>query len=176
MPASAAQFGDDLAKAYGIEWVDDLFAPPGEDGRHTTNVDAFIGHYVDARTSEVQTIPYRMPDPKPASKPGRRGTPVSGAADDDEDNTAPARSRPDVTQKGITMIGDLRTEALHQALADGPIEDDTLLGLLALALGCTNVTVESGSGLTGEDRRVIADILWHRDDGPGAIAEAELPF
>src|ERR1035437_9608516 len=28
MPASAAQFGDDLAKAYGIIWEDDLFAPP----------------------------------------------------------------------------------------------------------------------------------------------------
>ena len=27
MPASAAQFGDELAKAYGIVWEDDLFAP-----------------------------------------------------------------------------------------------------------------------------------------------------
>jgi len=39
-----------------------------------------------------------------------------------------ARSRPDVTQKGIAMIGDLRTDALHQALADTPIEDETLAG------------------------------------------------
>jgi ParB family chromosome partitioning protein len=26
------------------------------------------------------------------------------------------KSRPDVTQKGIDMIGDLRTDALHEAL------------------------------------------------------------
>src|ERR1019366_7707427 len=43
MPASAAQFGEDLAKAYGIVWEDDLFAPPGEDSRYTTNVEAFFG-------------------------------------------------------------------------------------------------------------------------------------
>jgi ParB family chromosome partitioning protein len=43
MPASAAQFGDDLAKAYGIVWEDDLFAPPGEDSRYTTEVEAFFG-------------------------------------------------------------------------------------------------------------------------------------
>ena len=43
MPASAAKFGDDLAKAYGIVWEDDLFAPPGEDSRYTTNVEGFFG-------------------------------------------------------------------------------------------------------------------------------------
>ena len=43
MPASAAKFGDDLAKAYGIVWQDDLFAPPGEDSRYTTNVEGFFG-------------------------------------------------------------------------------------------------------------------------------------
>ena len=43
MPASAARFGDDLAKAYGIVWEDDLFAPPGEDSRYTTNVEGFYG-------------------------------------------------------------------------------------------------------------------------------------
>ena len=43
MPASAAKFGDDLAKAYGIVWEDDLFAPAGEDSRYTTNVEGFFG-------------------------------------------------------------------------------------------------------------------------------------
>src|SRR6204780_3028740 len=43
MPASAAKFEDDLAKAYGIVWEDDLFAPPGEDSRTTTNVEGFFG-------------------------------------------------------------------------------------------------------------------------------------
>ena len=43
MPASAAKFGDDLAKAYGIVWEEDLFAPAGEDSRYTTNVEGFLG-------------------------------------------------------------------------------------------------------------------------------------
>jgi len=43
MPFAAAKFGDDLAKAYGVEWEDDLFAPTGEDSRYTTNVEGFFG-------------------------------------------------------------------------------------------------------------------------------------
>ena len=109
MPASAAKFGDDLAKAYGVVWEDDLFAPPGEDSRYTTNVEGFfgaqqewlqnnlpergtllpvndygqgqlpkkaervyskpgktdlVGHYIDVRTGEVETIAYRLPEPE----------------------------------------------------------------------------------------------------------------
>ena len=209
MPASAAKFGDDLAKAYGIVWEDDLFAPPGEDSRYTTNVEGFfgaqqewlanslpergtlltvddygrgqlpkkaeqvygkpgktdiVGHYIDARTGEVQTIAYRMPEPKKAGKPttgaagatGATGTTaaVAGGVTDDDDTPA-ARSRPDVTQKGIALIGDLRTDALHQALADTPIEDETLLGLLILAFGGDNVSVDSGSDMRGDDRAAI---------------------
>jgi len=108
MPASATQFGDDLAKAYGIVWEDDLFAPPGEDSRTTTNVEGFfgaqqewlqnnlpergtmlpvddygrgqlpkkaerlygkagktdlVGHFIDARSGEVQTVAYRLTEP-----------------------------------------------------------------------------------------------------------------
>ena len=212
MPASAAKFGDDLAKAYGIVWEDDLFAPPGEDSRTTTNVEGFfgaqqewlanslpergtllivdeygrgqipkkaeqvygkpgktdiIGHYIDPRTGEVQTIAYRMPEPKKAAKPvpgapGAAGTAaasgatvVAGGGGSGEDATPVAQTRPDVTQKGIAMIGDLRTDALHQALADTPIEDDTLLGLLILAFGGSNVSVDSGSDMRGEDRAAI---------------------
>ena len=43
IPFAAAKFDDDLARAYGVEWHDDLFAPAGEDGRYTTNVDGFFG-------------------------------------------------------------------------------------------------------------------------------------
>ncbi|MDA8250669.1 MAG: ParB N-terminal domain-containing protein [Rhodospirillales bacterium] len=203
MPASAAKFGDDLAKAYGIVWEDDLFAPPGEDSRTTTNVEGFfaaqqewlqnnlpergtllpvndygqgqlpkkaervyskpgktdlVGHYIDVRTGAVETVAYRLPEPKKAGKPadGTRSTPGDTAgAPADGDDTPSVRARPDVTQKGVAMIGDLRTEALHQALADMPIEDDTLLGLLVLAFGGDNVTVDSGSGLSGDDRRAV---------------------
>jgi ParB/RepB/Spo0J family partition protein len=204
MPATAAKFGDDLAKAYGIEWEDDLFAPPGTDGRYTTNVEAFfgaqqewlqnhlpergtllpvdeygqrqlpkkaqvlygkpgktdlVGHYIDARTGAVETVVYRLPEPRKAAKPagsaggagGLPGLPGGEAGDD----LPAARPRPDVTQRGVAMIGDLRTDALHQALADAPIEDDTLLGLLILAFGASNVTVHSGSDVRLDDRRAI---------------------
>ncbi|MBS0642332.1 MAG: ParB N-terminal domain-containing protein, partial [Proteobacteria bacterium] len=182
MPATAAQFDDELAKAHGVEWEDDLFAPGGEDSRYTTNVEGFfgaqqewlrnnlpergillaldeygqaqlpkkaervwgkpgkndcIGFYVDPRTGEVESMAYRMPAPKSRDAAGG--------------DTAP-KPRPDVTQKGIAMIGDLRTDALHQTLAEAPIEDDTLLALMILAFGCANVSVDSGSGLSGDER------------------------
>jgi ParB/RepB/Spo0J family partition protein len=210
MPASAARFGDDLAKAYGIVWEDDLFAPPGEDSRYTTNVEGFfgaqqewlannlpergrllpvddygraelpkkaervygkpgksdiVGHFIDARTGEVETVAYRLPEPRGSSargqapKAGKTGSgadATTGAAGgSDGEDTPTVRTRPDVTQKGIAMIGDLRTDALHQALADTPIEDETLLGMLILAFGGDNVSVDSGSDLRGEDRQAI---------------------
>ena len=43
IPFAAAKFDDDLARAYGVVWEDDLFAPAGEDGRYTTNVEGFFG-------------------------------------------------------------------------------------------------------------------------------------
>ena len=43
MMARDAPFGEDLARAYGIVWEDDLFAPADEDGRSTTDVEAFFG-------------------------------------------------------------------------------------------------------------------------------------
>jgi ParB/RepB/Spo0J family partition protein len=202
MPASAAKFGDDLAKAYGIEWEEDLFAPPGTDSRYTTNVEAFfgaqqewlqnhlpergtllpvdeyghrqlpkkaetvygkpgktdiVGHFIDPRSGEVQTVAYRLPEPrKAAAKPsgGAAGLPDLPGGEAEDDLPA-ARPRPDVTQRGVSMIGDLRTDALHQALADTPVEDDTLLGLLILALGADNVSVDSGSDMRLDDRRAI---------------------
>ena len=224
MPASAAKFGDDLAKAYGIVWEDDLFAPPGEDSRYTTNVEGFfgaqqewlqnnlpergtllpvddyghgqlpkkaervygkpgktdlVGHYIDARSGEVETIVYRLPETKKAGKPTDGDEATTGAAGGGDDDDAPiARTRPDVTQKGVAMIGDLRTDALHQALADTPIEDDTLLGMLILAFGGDNVTVDSGSDLRGDDRQAICrdDHRRRRADGrPRSAAPGRAP-
>jgi hypothetical protein len=57
-----------------------------------------------------------------------------------------SKPRPDVTRKGIEMIGDLRTDALHEALARAPIEDDTLMALLVLAFAGQNVSVDSAGG------------------------------
>ncbi len=176
MYAKDASFDDELARAYGIEWEEDLFGPADQDGRYTTNVEAYLGAqqewmtnnlpkrgivaevgdygevklpkkaqqvygkpsksdhtamYID-RQGKVQSVVYRMPEAKKAK--GDAG-----------DATAVTASRPDVTRKGMDMIGDLRTDALHEALARAPIEDDTLMALLVLAFAGQNVTVTSGA-------------------------------
>lgn len=180
MHARDASFGDDLAQAYGISWVEDLFAPADEDSRYTTNVEGFLGAqqewmtihlpkrgvitdvnnfgqvvlppkaervygkpgksdrtamYLD-REGKVQSVHFRLPEPKKAK-----------GADEAEcdDAIAIAKPRPDVTRNGVEMIGDLRTDALHEALARAPIEDDTLMALLVLALAGRNISVQSGA-------------------------------
>ena len=186
MYARDASFGDDLAQAYGIEWVEDLFAPADQDGRYTTNVEGFLGAqhewmtnnlpkrgaivevnswgqpelpkkgsqvygkpsksdhtalYVD-RDGKVQTVHYRMPEaanPKGAVGDGS----VTGG--NDTDAVATPKARPDVTQKGHDMIGDFRTDALHDALGRAPIEDDMLLALMVLAFAGQNVRIDSGA-------------------------------
>jgi ParB family chromosome partitioning protein len=192
MFARDASFGDDLAQAYGIEWVEDLFAPADQDSRYTTNVEAFLGAqqewmtsnlpkkgaiievnnwgqpelpkkaeriygkpsksdhvamYLD-RDGKVQSVHYRMPDDKKAK--GKGGIAPSGdkagVADDDIIDTP--KQRPDVTQKGQDMIGDFRTDALHDALGRAPIEDDMLMALLVLAFAGLNVRVDSGASDT----------------------------
>ena len=50
-----------------------------------------------------------------------------------------------MTRKGVEMIGDLRTDALHEAIGRAPIEDDTLLALLVLAFAGQNVSIASGN-------------------------------
>ncbi len=186
MYARDANFGDDLAQAYGIEWVEDLFAPADQDGRYTTNVEGFLGAqhewmtanlpkrgaivevnswgqpelpkkaaqvygkpsksdhtalYLD-RDGKVQTVHYRMPE---AAKPKGAGDDGSSADSDDGDAIASPKVRPDVTQKGHDMIGDFRTDALHDALGRALIEDDMLMALLVLAFSGQNVRVDSGA-------------------------------
>lgn len=177
MFAKDASFDDALATAYGITWSEDLFAPADEDSRYTTDVDAFLGAqqewmanhlpkrgsiveadtwgspklpakaervygkpgksdrvamYLD-KAGKVQTAHYRVPETEKAA----------AAA-----TVAPATPRPDVTQLGTAMIGDFRTDALHEALARAPIDNDTLLALLVLALSGRNVSIASGSSGT----------------------------
>lgn len=184
MYARDASFGDELAQAYGIAWVEDLFAPADQDSRYTTDVEAFLGAqqewmtqnlpkkgviveastwgeaklpakasqvygtpkksdhtamYLD-REGKVKSVPFRMPEVKKA-----KGT---GSADEEtaDEPVVVSKPRPDVTRKGIDMIGDLRTDALHEALSRAPIEDDTLMALLVLAFAGQNVRVDSGAG------------------------------
>lgn len=180
MYARDASFGDDLAAAYGISWVEDLFAPADEDSRYTTDVEAYLGAqqewmsnnlpkkgviakannwgepdlpkkaervygkprksdhtalYLD-RHGKVQSVHFRMPAQR------------EDKAKSDEAVVAPA-TRPDVTRKGVEMIGDFRTDALHDALGRAPVEDDMLTALLILAFAAENVKVESANGSNG---------------------------
>jgi ParB/RepB/Spo0J family partition protein len=110
-----------------------------------------IGHYLDPRTAEVKTIAYRMPQEQKAAKgKGKDATPVE----------APSKpQRPDVTQKGHAIIGDLRTDALHETLRADPLEDITLVSLLVMALGGRNVTIQSGLNESRSDRMDICESL-----------------
>lgn len=95
------------------------------------------GWYVNQRDGSVQSVVYRMPETKKTKTVGGGTAPAEEVTD--------AKQRPDVTQKGLDMISDLRTDALHEALARAPIEDDTLMALLILAFAGTNVSIASGS-------------------------------
>ena len=68
-----------------------------------------------------------------------------GSRDDGSPGRREPKSRPDVTQKGNAIVGDLRTDALHQALRERDIDDGTLLALLVLALGGKNVSIQSAA-------------------------------
>jgi ParB family transcriptional regulator, chromosome partitioning protein len=92
--------------------------------------------YLDC-DGKVQSVAYRLPA---AKKKGGRDE----SASDDDAVEAP-KARPDVTRRGMEMIGDLRTDALHEALGRAPIEDDTLLALLVLAFAGQNVSIASGN-------------------------------
>ncbi|MCW1410701.1 MULTISPECIES: ParB N-terminal domain-containing protein [Rhizobium] len=111
-----------------------VYGKPGK-GDHTAM-------YLD-REGKVQTVHYRMPEPKAAAD--RTGSVGNSSADADADAATGAKPRPDVTQKGQDMIGDFRTDALHEALGRASIEDDTLMALLVLAFASLNVRVDSGA-------------------------------
>ncbi|KQT04620.1 plasmid partitioning protein [Rhizobium sp. Leaf391] len=112
-----------------------VYGKPGK-GDHT-------GLYLD-REGKVQTVHYRLPEAKPAT--GQSGATGDGSQSDDM--AIVSKARPDVTQKGLEMIGDFRTDALHEALARAPIEDDVLMALLVLSLAGLNVRIDSGANDT----------------------------
>lgn len=190
MYAKDASFGEDLASAYGIEWIEDLFAPADQDSRYTSNVEAFLGAqqewmtnnlpkkgaivevnswgqpelpkkaervygkpsksdhvamYLD-RDGKVQSLAFRMPEDSKTKGDG--GVSATDGQDDDGSIIDTPKPRPDVTQKGHDMIGDFRTDALHEALGRVPIEDDMLMALLVLAFAGQNVRVDSGANDT----------------------------
>ncbi len=109
-----------------------------------------MGYYLDRHTGAVESIPFRTPVRSRASRDGDgAGLPKTPGA------------RADVTQKGVAMIGDFRTDALHQALRENEIDDQTLIGLLVLALAGKNVTVQSP----------VERATFRQMDGRGQVAK-----
>ena len=109
--------------------------------------DDLVAFSIHPQTGAIRETFYAMPRlTRPTGDPATSGTQDAPAA--------PAR--PDVTQKGVAMIGDLRTEALHGALRAHAIDDHALLGLLVLAMAGRNVEVRSGvdhRGMAGYGNR-----------------------
>jgi ParB family transcriptional regulator, chromosome partitioning protein len=119
-----------------------------------------IGFYVDPREGSVKEIAYRLPkaDPKTAKGGARAGA--------TETASEPTRTRSEITQKGLAIIGDLRTDALARALAENEIDDFTLLSLLVVAFSADNVDVKA-SGYSAPLRRG----LTHRLANEGRITQ-----
>jgi ParB family chromosome partitioning protein len=91
---------------------------------------------VDPRNGAVSEVYFTPPAPAPkASK--------TGAGDGGGAPAAEPRTRPDITQKGREMIGEMRTEALIKALGLEGLTSETLIGLLVLALAADNVSIRT---------------------------------
>jgi ParB family chromosome partitioning protein len=98
-----------------------------------------------------------MPEPKKKTQPIHPGAALTA---EEVDEAAPSpKSRAEVTQKGMAMIGDLRTDALHQALKNASISDHTLIALLVLALGARNVSVHGGNQTGSYQRESLASTI-----------------
>jgi ParB family chromosome partitioning protein len=199
MRAADAVFDAEFAAAYGVEYVEDLFAQADQDSRTTTNVDGFLaaqhawmeanlppdgvvlqageyggaklprganrhygrpgaggakeGYFLDERTGRVETILFTVPASAPTTGSGREGS-ADGTTD------LPKAPRPALTQKGAAMVGNMCTDALHAALREEPIDEQTLIALLVLALAGHNVEVKTGlahvAGLRDTRREIAA--------------------
>ena len=123
--------------------------------------------YLD-REGKVQSVVYRLPEVK---KPTARTGSVTGAESPaHDDQIVVSKPRPDVTQNGYHMIGDFRTDALHEALGRAPIEDDMLIALLILAFAGMNVRVDSGAGGVSYDNRRFKRHAAMLFDGEGKFS------
>jgi ParB family transcriptional regulator, chromosome partitioning protein len=114
------------------------------------------GWFLDERSGEVKSVAFRLPEARQAK-----------IAANGETMAAPSRVRPDVTVKGHEIIGDLRTDALHEALARAPIEDDTLLALTLISFASQNVSVTSASPNNYHSASTMARLIGGliKDDG-----------
>ena len=127
---------------------------------------AVEGRAIDERSGSVVTVHFMPPAPPKAAAP--KGT---EASTDDDAGPAPARpGRADVSQKGVALIGQLRTAALQQALLDAPLDDAQLIALLVLAFAGNNVLVQS----TASDRTARAGLAAALAEGGVLTADAAM--
>jgi len=122
------------------------------------------GCFLDERTGRVETVLFTVASPAPATQNGR-----GGSAGDEP--TMPKTPRPALTQKGTALIGDMRTDALHAALRDEPIDERVLIGLLVLALAGRNVEVKTGLVHTGGPEKIRREIAATLTEGGGLTSD-----
>lgn len=143
LAAQTAWLEANLAEGDCITEMDEYYRPKLPKGAQQhygrAGEGVFTAHYIEARSGIVRETHYTLPA-------GRGGASGTGT----EDAEPVRKARPDLTAKGAAMVGDLRTDALHQALCEKPVDDDQLVAMLVLALSGRNVTVLSG--VTGRHR------------------------
>jgi ParB/RepB/Spo0J family partition protein len=126
-------------------------------GSDTKRKDVRLGFYLDRYSYEIKQIPFLYPTQARVSPSDGTGqAPVAKAA------------RPDVSGKGQELIGTYRT----QALQEGEISDEHLLGMLILALDGKNISVQQDyrDYRTGTDRGRYA-----RAVAEGGVLTTDLP-
>jgi len=111
-----------------------------------------IGRSIDPRSGAIKEIVFRLP--KPAPKNGKQ----TAAESDDDAPVISTKHRPDITQKGMAIIGDLRTDALAKALSENTFDDITLIGMLLLALNASNVDIKTGDYIRNKRQRLFQRI------------------
>jgi ParB family transcriptional regulator, chromosome partitioning protein len=138
------------------QWGQPKLPPKAERAYGNPDSSHYTVWYLDERSGEVKSVAYRLPDAR-SSK-----VMVTGEA-----MPAPIHVRPDVTQKGKEIIGDLRTNALHEALEHAPIEDDALLALTMIAFASQNVSVTSAAPNNYHSATAITRLIARliKDDG-----------
>ena len=109
-----------------------------------------VGLFLDERTGKVEQVLFTIPVPVQRGE-GNGSLPQ-----------VLAKPRAAVTQKGEALVGNMRTDALHAALREEPIDDQQLIALLVLAFAGNNVDVKSAvAGLNSchNQRAEIANTL-----------------
>jgi len=128
----------------------------------TPTADDRIGYYIDTHSGAIKSIAFRMTKKSPANAS------AGGNASEDGEEVVRPKARPEITAKGMAMIGEMRTEALHKALSRADLGDETLIGLLVLALAADNVAVRTGG--TTPMRNLISKMV----EGGKLTADADL--